>query len=443
MDERKNIIRDGYILVQERRIVSIGRYDKMPRWVKAEHQLDATGKIIMPGLIDTHIHLAQALLRGAADDLALVDWLQGRVWPLQGNFTQEDGLVSSELCMLEMIKSGTTTFLESGLHKRYGNHAIAQLTERVGIRGVLSKMIMDGSGYGTAKNIMHPGMIEDKDECIKEAIDLYRRWHGAGQGRVKVWLAARSLGAVSPELYREVSRIATELDTGVTMHLNEVKEDSIYSLKEYGVLPVFHMNNVGMLGRRRVFAHMVWATDEEIKLLAETGSSVSHCPTSNAKLASGIAKIPEMKEAGVNISLGCDGAPCNNTYDMIKEMKIASLIQKARKLDPTCMRAYEVLELATINGAKALGMQDTVGSLEEGKLADILILNSENEHGVPNPDPVSAVVYSLSSSDVETVIINGKIIMHRRSVLTIDEERTVKEAKRRAEKLLERAGIAI
>jgi Cytosine deaminase and related metal-dependent hydrolases len=443
MDNQRRILKNGYVAIDNGMIVSVSKDERKKNNFRAEYRINARGAIVIPGLIDTHIHLAQALLRGAADDLSLVEWLYKRVWPLQGNFTERDGLVSSALCMLEMIKSGTTTFLESGLHKRYGNSGIAELLYKSGMRGAISKMVMDGKGYARASGIMHEGMIEDRDDCLKEAKELHKRWDGKDSGRIKVWLAARSLGAVSPGLYREISQVARELDTGITMHLNEVREDSEYSLHEYGMLPVMHMRECGILGKRTVFAHMVWATDDEISLLSNSGSSVSHCPSSNSKLASGIARVPEMMEKGVNVSLGCDGAPCNNTYDMIREMKIASLLQKARTLDPKALRAEKVLEMATVNGASALGLQNEIGSIEEGKRADLAIIRIENEHCIPSFNPISTLVYSCSGSDVETVIIDGRIIMLEREVMTLNEQRIIEEAMDASEKLLERAGINI
>ncbi|MEM0287921.1 MAG: amidohydrolase [Nitrososphaerota archaeon] len=443
MDAQEKVIHDGCIAIDEGIIVALGSREEVMKEFIPEHKIDASGMIAVPGFIDTHIHLAQALLRGVADDLSLVEWLYKRIWPLQGNFTQNDGLISSALCMLEMIKSGTTTFLESGLHTRYGSFAIAELLELSGMRGILSKMIMDTNGYASATNIMHPGMVEDKDACLREAKQLHNAWNGKDSGRIGVWLAARSLGAVSPALLKEISQVASELQTGITMHLNEVREDSKYSLDQYGVFPVFHMQNYGILGRKTVFAHMVWATDDEISLLAKWGSSVSHCPSSNSKLASGIARIPEMMQVGVNVSLGCDGAPCNNTYDMIKEMKMASLIQKARLLDPRVLDAQRVLRIATSNGAYALGLQNKIGSIEVGKRADIALVNISNEHCLPSFSPVSTLVYSCSGSDVDTLIVDGRVIMEKREVLTLDEARILEEARKAASDLLARADIRI
>ncbi len=354
MDSNRRVIRNGAVRVENDRIVELGKANQVGTQSQAESELDASGMVVLPGLIDTHVHLAQALLRGCADDTSLIDWLQKFVWPLQGNFEAEDGRTSAELCMLEMIKSGTTTFLESLLHSRYGFDGIAESVQKSGMRGFLSKTVMGLPGYGTEKSIMHPGMIEDAETCLHEVKSHFKRWDGKANGRIRVWYGARSLGGCTKELYELIAKGAQELGTGVTMHLSEVQEDVRYAKKEFGMMPAEFMNKVGLAGRNVVFAHGVWLTESEWAILARKGAHVAHCPSSNMKLSSGIASVPEMLKAGVNVGLGCDGGPSNNCYDMVREMKTASLLQKARLLDPLTMSAETVLEMATINGARAL-----------------------------------------------------------------------------------------
>jgi len=227
------------------------------------------------------------------------------------------------------------------------------------------------------------------------------------------------------------------------MHLAEVQEDVEYIQKEFGMRPVDFAEGVGFLGSDVVLAHAVWLTDEEIGKLARTGTHVCHNPSSNMKLASGFARVPEMLAAGVNVALGCDGGPSNNTYDVIREMRLASYIHKGRTLDPTAMPAERVLEIATINGAKALGMADQTGSLEVGKKADFIVLNLDKAHIVPSPDPVSAIVCCACGADVDTVVIDGRIVVRGGEVLTMDEGRVLAEARRRAREVYRRAGIEV
>lgn len=443
MDKDRRVIRDGAVLVQNGHITNAGRADEVRPNPRAEFELDASGMLISPGLIDLHVHLAQALLRGCADDTSLIDWLQKFVWPLQGNFGAEDGKASAELCMLEMIKSGTTTFLESLLHSRYGFDGVAHCLEKSGMRGVLSKTVMGLPGYGGETGIMHPGMVEDADTCLREVESHFKRWNGRADGRVGVWYGARSLGGCTRELYERIAKGAQNLRTGVTMHLGEVQEDVHYAKKEFGMTPTEFMDQVGLVGRRVVFAHGVWLTEPEWQILAAKGAAVAHCPSSNSKLASGIARVPEMMTAGVNVGLGCDGGPSNNCYDMIREMKTASLLQKARLLDPLVMKAETALEMATINGARALGLEKELGSIEVGKKADLILITMKKPHLTPVFNPVSHLVYAAEGSDVETVIIDGEILMENRKVRTLAEESVIREANRRAQKLLDRAGVDV
>jgi cytosine/adenosine deaminase-related metal-dependent hydrolase len=442
MDEQRRVIKDGAVLVENDKIAYVGKRTDIGA-AKREIEIDAGGMIVLPGLADTHVHLAQALIRGCADDTSLVDWLQKFVWPLQGNFEGEDGKVSAELCMLEMIKSGTTTFLESLLHSRYGFDGIAQSVEGSGMRGILSKTVMGLPSYGTKESIMHPGMIEDAETCLSEVEHHFERWNGRANGRIRVWYGARSLGGCTPELYKQISSGAERLGAGVTIHLGEVQEDVRYAQREFGKTPAEFMDQVGLVGPNVVFAHGVWLTEKEWHILASKGASVAHCPSSNSKLASGIAKVPEMMRAGVNVSLGCDGGPSNNCYDMIREMKLASILQKARTLDPLVMDAETALEMATINGARALGLQNEIGSIEVGKKADLILVNLKEPHLMPSPNPISNLVYAAEGSDVDTVIVDGKIIMENRVVKTLDEGRILKRASERGKELLDRSGIRI
>ena len=443
VDKDRRVLRNGSVLVQDDRITYIGNPSDAKKIAQAEFEIDAGGMLVLPGLVDTHIHLAQALIRGCADDTSLIDWLQKFVWPLQGNFEAEDGRVSAELCMLEMIKSGTTTFLESLLHSRYGFDGIAKGVEGSGMRGILSKTVMGLPGYGTERSIMHPGMVEDAETCLREVEDNFERWNGAANGRIQVWYGARSLGGCTRELYERIASGARRLGTGVTIHLSEVQEDVRYVQKEFGKTPAEFMDQVGLVGPNVVFAHGVWLTEKEWAILASKGASVAHCPSSNSKLASGIAKVPEMMRAGVNVSLGCDGGPSNNCYDMIREMKMAALLQKARVLDPQVVNAETAIEMATINGSRALGLQKEIGSIEVGKKADIILVGLKTPHLIPAFNPVSNLVYAAGGSDVDTVIIDGKIVMQNRVVKTLDESRIMREASERGKKLLERAGIGV
>jgi cytosine/adenosine deaminase-related metal-dependent hydrolase len=442
MDPTRRIIRDGSVLVEGQKITRVGKTDELAK-EKAELVIDAKNMIVMPGMIDTHVHLAQALIRGCADDVSLVDWLKGYVWVLQGNFTKEDGRVSAELCMAEMIRTGTTSFIECMIHTRYGFDGIAQAVERVGMRGALSKIIMDSTGYADSPDIMYPGMVEDKDACLTETDQMYSKWHGKADGRLQVWYGLRSLGAVTPELFQEVARLAREKETRMTMHLGEVIDDVRYVRDNFNMSLTEFAKEYNLLGSDMVFAHGIHFEDDDLRRLADSQSNVSHCPASNMKLASGFARVPEMLEMGVPVSLGCDGGPSNNTYDLVREARLAALIHKAKVDDPLVVTAEQALEMATLGGAKALGIADSAGSLESGKLADIILIDMQDLGFTPVTNPVSNLVYSGCGHAVDTVIVNGKPLMRGKKLLTLDEEAVMEHALKHSGPLLERAGIDI
>jgi cytosine/adenosine deaminase-related metal-dependent hydrolase len=440
LDTRRRVIRDGALMIEGSRITDVGKTDELHRKHAPEHVIDASRKLVIPGLIDCHVHLAQALIRGCADDVSLLDWLRKYVWPLQGNYDAEDGRVSAKLCMLEMIRSGTTSFIESMTHTRYGFDGIAKALEDSGMRGCLAKTIMDTPAYGR-KQMMHEGMIEDGETSLAETINMYDRWNGKANGRIGVWFGPRSLGACSKALYEKIAEEAAKRKAGITMHLCEVKEDLRYARRKFKKSPVAFAKEVGLLTPRTVLAHAVWLTDRDIATLSKTWTSVSHCPSSNTKLASGIARIPEMLKKGVNVALGCDGGPSNNSYDMIREMKLAAYIHKVRLSDPMTMPAETVLEMATSRGARAIGMQDRLGTLEPGKLADIVLVNLDSINMVPNNNHVSDLIYAGCGTDVDTVIVDGQTIMENRKVKTLDEREIIGQARERASALLERTGL--
>ncbi len=444
VDPERRVIRDGAVAVEDGRIVAVGKRVELDRDYhgKSDVEIDTSRQIIMPGLINTHVHLAQGLLRGCADYLPLIPWLRDRVWPLQGNYREEEALVSAKLVVLEMIKSGTTAFLETGLVGRYGPDKIIEMIHSSGIRAAVARHVMDMTGYALEENILHEGLVELGDKSYKDTLRLYNKYHG-WDNRIWVWFGPRTPGAVSVELYRRMSEKARELGTGITMHLAEVKADVEYTMTKFGKKPVEFADWVGLTGPNVVLVHVVWVTDEEIDILARTHTTVSHNPCSNMKLASGAARISDMLRRGVNVALGTDGGPSNNDYDLVREMKHAALLQPLRTLDAKAIRAEEVIEMATIRGAKALMIDNMVGSIEVGKRADIITIDYWKPHLKPMNNPISHLVYAAMGSDVRNVIVDGKIIMRDRRVLTLDEEKILEDADKAAASLYERAGICV
>ncbi len=443
VDQERRIITDGALVVQNDRIAAVGKAAEIMARYPDEERINLGGKTLIPGLVDTHVHLAQALIRGCADDMELIQWLCDRVWVLQGNFTEDDGRVSAQLCIAEMLKSGTTTFIESMLADRYGFSGVAEVVRDSGIRACIGKIVMDIGTYATKSNAMHPGMRETREQSLLGALKMYDQWNGKADGRIRVWFGPRTPGGVTPELYREMVGEARKRGMGITMHLAEVEADKIYLNETYGLTPVDFAESVGLLGPDVVLVHMVWLTQLEIEKLARTGTHVSHNPSSNTKLASGVCKVPQMLAAGVNVALGCDGGPSNNDYDLIREMKLAAILHKGVTRDPLTVPAETVLEMATINGAKAVGMADQIGSLEVGKKADLVVIDFDRLHTTPNPNPISTLVYAATGGEVDSVMIDGKWIVRGQQLLTMDEEQVKVTARKHAVDLYKRAEIEL
>jgi 5-methylthioadenosine/S-adenosylhomocysteine deaminase len=442
MDRERRIIRDGAVAVEDGVIIDVGKREQLDEKYRryADVLISAERDIVMPGLVNTHVHLAQGLLRACADYLPLIEWLRDRVWPLQGNYTKQEALASAKLVVLEMIKTGTTSFLETGLVGRYGPDEIIEMIHSTGLRAAVARHVMDLKGYATQDNILHEGLVESGDYSLKDTVRLIEKYHG-WDNRIWVWFGPRTPGAVSTELYREIAARARELKTGITMHLAEVREDVEYTVRNFGKKPVEFAHWLGLTGRNVVLVHVVWVEDSEIRLLSETETSVSHNPSSNMKLASGAARVSDMLRMSVNVALGTDGGPSNNSYDLIREMKHAALLQSLRTLRADAIRAEDVLEMATIRGARALMIDHLAGSIERGKRADIIVVDYWQPHLHPLNNPVSHLVYAASGYDVKHSIVDGRVVMFNRRVLTLSEEEILEEAERAAWSLYERAGV--
>ena len=443
MNPQREIILNGALAVDGRTIAAVGKSRAIRERFPEKKVVDCSGDVLMPGLVDTHVHTAQAMLRGCADDLSLLDWLGKRVWVLQGSYTAEDGRASAALCALEMIKSGTTAFIEAMLAERYGIDGVAEVLVQSGMRAAIGKIVMDQPSYGKVQSFMHPGLVEDGETSIRNTLAAHDRWDGAGDGRIQIWFGPRTPGGVTPALYDEIGKLARERGMGITIHNSEVRDDQAYAASQGCRSAVEFIHAHGLLGPRTVLAHCVWTDEEDWKLMAETGTHASHNPASNAKTATGIAPVEGMLAAGVNVSLACDGGPSNNTYDMIRDMRLASYLACLRENSPIVVPAETIMERATINGAKAMGLGDQIGSLEAGKRADFIVINMDAPHLTPAWDPISAIAYAATGADVDTVVIDGKLVMRHRQVLTLDEGAILADVRGRYRAVAERGGLQI
>lgn len=403
--------------------------------VQADKVIDAEGMAVIPGLIQTHIHLTQSLLRGQADDLELLDWLKKRVWPLEGSHTAESNYYSAKLGIAELIKGGTTSIVDmETVH--HTDEAINAIYES-GIRAITGKCMMDYS------DDVPTGLMEKADDSIKESIKLLNKWHMKDGGRIRYAFTPRFVVSCSEELLIRVRDLAKEYGVMVHTHASENRGEIEFVEQDRGMRNIQYLKKIGLMSPNIILAHCIWLDEEEMKIIADTGAKVSHCPNSNLKLASGIAKIPELLDMGVHVSLGADGAPCNNNLDMFREMRTAALIQKARQLDPTVMSAHKVFELATLGGAKAMGLEKETGSLEKGKKADIAIVQLDNLYSTPSNDVdiMSQLVYAVGANDVVTTIVNGKILMENRILTTLNEREIKDNCNKLIKEQIKRSGI--
>lgn len=407
---------DIFVEGQEIKEIGPGLADKY----KNCQVLEGKDKIALPGLVNCHTHAAMTLLRGYADDLPLMEWLSQKIWPREAHLTEEDIYWGTMLSILEMIKSGTTAFADMYFYM----DQVARAVEETGIRAVLARGMI--------------GTVDKADLALKENREFVKNWNGKAEGRISCLLGPHAPYTCPPEYLKEVMALSDELGVGLHIHLAET-EDEVRQIEEkYGQRPVQLMDSLGLFEKRPVLAaHCVHLSPEEREILVRNRVGIAHNPESNMKLASGIAPLPQLLREGALVGLGTDGASSNNNLDLLEEMRTCALLHKVSSLDSTVLPALTVLEMAARNGSKVIGLQG-LGSLEPGKKADLILLDLNKPHLVPLHNPVANIVYAAQSSDISTVIINGKVVMKDRVVLTIDEERVLFEGEKRARDLVAR-----
>lgn len=406
MNKKKEIINNGAIAINLNEIIEVGTQTNLRKKYKAKKTINAKNSVVMPGFINGHTHIAMVLFRGFADDLNLSDWLNNYIWPAEKKFMTTDAVYwSSLLACIEMIRGGTTTFVDTYLHE----NEVALAVEKMCMRAILGHKSCGIDKDVNAKNNLK-NFIEkwQKHELIKPAVSAHSPYKCSKQELINA---------------KEISKF---YKIPFLIHTSETKYEVNESLKKFNMRPIEYLNSIQILGDNLIAAHLVYVNDKEIELLKKNKVGVIHCPCSNMKLASGIAPVYKFLKTNLSIGLGTDGAASNNSLDMVNEMKIASLLQKVSRLNPKILPAYSTLELATISGAHAIGMQDNIGSLEKGKKADIIFIVIDSAHQTPVYNPVSQLVYASKASDVKTVIINGKIIMKDYKILLNINEKQIK-----------------
>lgn len=384
--------------------------------VEADIVIDAKNNLVIPGLINTHTHLPMTLLRGYGDDMILSEWLNTRIWPVEAKLSPTSIKPGAELGLLEMIESGTTTFFDM----YFFEELIAQSVDKLGMRAILGFALIDtGTPQYSAEKLF------DNAEKFIKAYNDHDRVHPA--------LAPHGTYTCGPETLQKVREIADRYNLLIQIHCAETRDEVYDVKKKYGKRPIAQLNEYGLLNSDVVLAHCGWITKNEIHEMKKTNVNVSHCPVSNMKIATGgYAPVPEFLEAGICMSLGTDGAASNNTLDMFETMKFTALIHKQHRWDPKIVPAQTVFDFATINGAKALGLENEIGSLEIGKSADVVLVDLNTAHLTPCHDPISQLVYAANGSDVTTTIVNGDLLYHENHVLTVNEQEVINEARKQA-----------
>ena len=420
----------GDVSIRDGRIAAVGN-------VSAEHHdrvIDARGGYILPGFVQTHVHLCQTLFRGRADDLPLMDWLRTRVWLMEAAHTPASLRTTTRLATAELLASGTTSVLT--METVHDTDVVFEAAAESGIRATIGKCMMDAASAEVPRRLQ-----ETARAAIDESQALRDRWDGSGGGRIRAAFAPRFAVSCSRQLLEAVAALSAETRTIVHTHASESR-DEIAIVREIsgGLSNVEYLASVRLTSPRLNVAHCVWVDDREQGLLAESEVKVTHCPSSNLKLGSGLAPVVELRQKGVNVSLGADGAACNNRLDMFEEMRLAALLQATRRA-PGALIARDALTMATRCGAKALGLEAEVGSLEIGKRADVIVVDATRPHLLAAGDPYSALVYSARGSDVRTTVVDGETLVDDFCLKRVDLQELRVETEAQAMALAARAGL--
>lgn len=426
MNASRDVLHGAEVVVEDDRIVKVGAPTRGGKR-GFRKVIDAHGRLLLPGLIHGHLHACQTLCRNRADGYELLDWLRERIWPFEAAHDAQSMRASADLTFLELIKSGATAALDMGTTRHYDS--VFESARDCGIRLTGGKAMMD-SGQGVPA-----ALRESTESSLEESMRLLERWHGQENDRLRYAFAPRFVLSCTEGLLKEVAARSKETGARIHTHASENPTECDVVRSKTGMDNVSYFHHLGLLGEATTLAHCVWLTAQEQRLLRETQTRVCHCPSSNLKLASGYAKIPELLADGISIGLGADGAPCANNLDIFTEMRLAALIHKPRS-GPTAMSGMQVLELATLGGARALGLEAEIGSIEPGKRADLITVELGGAHATPNgDDPVSTLVYAGRSGDVRDVLVDGRVLMRERELLTLDEDAVLDAARQHGDRL--------
>src|SRR5213080_2379078 len=425
MDGARHVIENGAIAIKAGRIEAIGRANEIDQRYAAREVVNATGKVVIPGLINGHTHVPMVLFRGLADDLDLQEWLTKYIFPAEAkNVTEEFVRVGTRLGLAEMIRGGTTTYCDM----YYFEDAIADETAKAGVRGVLGETVID---FPVADNKTNAEAMAYVEKFVQ---------HWKGNELIVPAIAPHAPYSVSEAHLKAARAFSDRTGAPIVMHISETKREVDDSIKAKGAAPIDYLNRIGFLNNRVIAAHVVWPSEEELGLLKKLGVGIVHNPQSNMKLASGVAPVPEMLQEDLPVGLGTDGAASNNDLNIWEEIDTAALLHKLIARDPKVVSAQEAFEMATIRGARALHLEKEIGSIEKGKRADLVIVDLDDLNQTPYYNIYSDLVYATKAADVRTVIIEGRVVMRDRRLLTLNEETIKADARRYRERIIRSLG---
>ena len=426
MDGSRRVIDNGGVAVKDGRVVAVGTAAEMDLNYSSRQVIDATGKVVVPGLINGHTHVPMTLFRGIADDLDLQEWLTKYIFPAEAkNVTEDFVRVGTRLGLAEMIRSGTTTYCDM----YYFEDAIADETFKAGMRGVLGETVID---FPVADNKTNAEAMAYVEKFVS---------HWKGNSLIVAAIAPHAPYTVSEDHLKAVRAFSDRTGAPIVTHISETKREVDDSIRDKGASPVEYLNRFGFLNDKVIAAHMVWPSEAELALLKKLGVGLVHNPQSNMKLASGVAPVPEMLKADMPVGLGTDGAASNNDLNLWEEMDTAAKLHKLNSKDPKVVSAQEAFEMATIRGARALHLEKEIGSIEKGKRADLAIVDLDDLNQTPYYNIYSDLVYSAKAGDVRTVIIEGRVVMRDRRLLTLNEATIKADARRYRERIVKSIGV--
>ncbi len=442
MNKENKVIEDGAIYIENGKIKAIGNSKSVLKEYSTDNVIQVKNKIVIPGLINAHTHSAQTLIRGLGDDMNLFEWLTKLVYPITKNLTPEDIYYGAKVAFMEMVRFGVTTVIDNhkDLSSEEATMNVAKAAEEVGIRAVIARGMRDWVPRCEKWEIPKFVVPYTLDEEIKITTKLIERYNGKNE-LIQIIPGPVATFTSSPELIEEVYKISKRYNVPWHMHIAETQGSVKACVEDFGKREVEWLYDLGVLDERAQLVHTVWVNDKEIEYIAKTKANVVYCPVSNMFLGSGIAPIVKMLEKGINVTIGTDGSASNNNQDIFAAMKIGAILQKVSNLKSTIISAQQMMEMSTVNAAKALNWSDKIGSIEVGKNADIVVIDAEKPELTPVNNPISSLVYANVASNVDTVIVNGKIIYREKKFTNIDEKEILERTRKIIKELYRRSGI--